>query len=451
MSKLQRRLILASIAVVLLLGPIVLMGNCSGWNEGSMQVASCTVDFPLAWSLANLLYGVLLLSAFMLGLPILAYVLVCVFALLRLRRTLRDKAPATGAVAPSWRELSPGRRALLIATTSLGAAVLLGLSLQLGAAAISWRAKGDDFAMRCRSAGEQFLSAPADPVTGVYYEGDVTLADFKVQDGQYQSGESDYGLELNDLLGRGWLGFTETPERDATTGNASGRIMRRSVQVPFDGQPVEIVSGSYGIYSVSLTDAGDRSGIEGTELEIRDRSTGSVIAKLRYFIRPVQSAFCGPVHDGRFSVGDFLVRALKLTRQAPQAPAADLKPVKGLAAGNGRVLQNGSDTFQATALGETRDSWILIDKVNVQRQGDSRFATDAESLKVGSNAVVKSTRSSREYDCGQRRYRVRTTWTWSGVLNTGDVLRPLEPADGWVVPAPGTVGDLLVNTVCSIG
>ena len=175
-SKLQRRLIVLAVAVVLLLGPIVLMGNCSGWNEGSMRVSACTVDFPLARSLANLLWG---------------------------------------TVPPSWRELSAGRRALLVVTTSLGAAMLLGLSLQLGAAAIQWRARSDDFALRCRSAG-------------------------------------------------------------------------------------------------------DRSGIEGTELQTRDRSTGSVIAKLRYFIRPVQSAFCGPAHDGRFPVGDFLVRALKLTRQAPR-------------------------------------------------------------------------------------------------------------------------------------
>ena len=47
----QRQLIVLSVAVVLLLGPLVIMGNCSGFNEGSMTVGACAVDFPLARSL----------------------------------------------------------------------------------------------------------------------------------------------------------------------------------------------------------------------------------------------------------------------------------------------------------------------------------------------------------------------------------------------------------------
>lgn len=93
MTKSQRRLVVLSGALVLLLGPIVLMGNCSGWNEGSMKVAACTVDFPLARDLANMLYGVVLFSAFLLGIPILFYLAACVFLIRKLDRYLRENYP----------------------------------------------------------------------------------------------------------------------------------------------------------------------------------------------------------------------------------------------------------------------------------------------------------------------------------------------------------------------
>ncbi len=116
-----------------------------------------------------------------------------------------------------------------------------------------------------------------------------------------------------------------------------------------------------------------------------------------------------------------------------------------------RRLQNRFDRFEATVLGYTTDSWIYIDRTNAQLQQEPRRATDAESLKGGIVSPVMSTRSDREYDCAKRRYRVRMHWTWSGSLFTGEVLRPLEPAGDWAAPTPGTVGKLLVNTVCGAG
>jgi hypothetical protein len=59
--------------------PIIGMMNCSGWNEGSMAVKSCAVDSPFLRSYANFYYGWLLLSAFMIGAPILAYGGIIVF------------------------------------------------------------------------------------------------------------------------------------------------------------------------------------------------------------------------------------------------------------------------------------------------------------------------------------------------------------------------------------
>ena len=88
----QRRQIVLFAAIVLFVVPLVIMGNCSGFNEGSMAVTSCAVDFPLARALADLLLGILLISAFMAGLPIFTYVAACIFLLKRLNRAL-GKAP----------------------------------------------------------------------------------------------------------------------------------------------------------------------------------------------------------------------------------------------------------------------------------------------------------------------------------------------------------------------
>ena len=84
----QRQLIVLSAAIILFLGPILIMGNCSGWNEGTMKVATCAVDFPLARDFADFFYGIVLFSAFLVGLPILAYLLICVLLLVRLNRAL---------------------------------------------------------------------------------------------------------------------------------------------------------------------------------------------------------------------------------------------------------------------------------------------------------------------------------------------------------------------------
>ena len=59
-----------------LLVPIFAMGNCGGWNEGSMTVANCVVDTPFLRDLADSFYGFALLSAFTLGVPVLIYLVV---------------------------------------------------------------------------------------------------------------------------------------------------------------------------------------------------------------------------------------------------------------------------------------------------------------------------------------------------------------------------------------
>jgi len=93
MTNLQRRLIVLTFVLTWLLGPLLIMGNCSGWNEGSMTVASCVVDVRLARDLADLLYGVVLISAFFLGIPILAYLAACIVLTGLVNRHLRKRYP----------------------------------------------------------------------------------------------------------------------------------------------------------------------------------------------------------------------------------------------------------------------------------------------------------------------------------------------------------------------
>lgn len=71
-------LILAIFFIAFIL-PILGMRNCSGWNEGSMAVTSCTIDGNIFREYANFYYGLLLISAFMMLIPAVIYVGVVIF------------------------------------------------------------------------------------------------------------------------------------------------------------------------------------------------------------------------------------------------------------------------------------------------------------------------------------------------------------------------------------
>ena len=52
------------------------MSRCSGWNEGSMQVAACSPDWAWLAEMANSLYAFVLVASFMGGIPILIYLVI---------------------------------------------------------------------------------------------------------------------------------------------------------------------------------------------------------------------------------------------------------------------------------------------------------------------------------------------------------------------------------------
>ncbi|MGR3813602.1 MAG: hypothetical protein ACU0AU_05880 [Cognatishimia activa] len=70
------------------------MSRCSGWNEGSMQVAACSPDWAWLAEMANSLYAFVLVASFMGGIPILIYlVIVLILSWILARVVIRKPTP----------------------------------------------------------------------------------------------------------------------------------------------------------------------------------------------------------------------------------------------------------------------------------------------------------------------------------------------------------------------
>lgn len=71
-SKYIIRIVSYSILFVL---PYLGMTNCEGWNEGSMEVACCTIDSKILRAYADFYFSFIVLSSFMLLIPVVVYIL----------------------------------------------------------------------------------------------------------------------------------------------------------------------------------------------------------------------------------------------------------------------------------------------------------------------------------------------------------------------------------------
>jgi hypothetical protein len=58
--------------------PILGVMNCDGWNAGSMAVATCAIDNGLFRSYANLYMAFLFFSSFLVFIPVLIYIVICI-------------------------------------------------------------------------------------------------------------------------------------------------------------------------------------------------------------------------------------------------------------------------------------------------------------------------------------------------------------------------------------
>ena len=69
------RVIMYSLTILV---PLLAMENCSGWDEGSMEVSSCFIDILIFREFANFCYSLLLISAFLAFIPLLIYILIVI-------------------------------------------------------------------------------------------------------------------------------------------------------------------------------------------------------------------------------------------------------------------------------------------------------------------------------------------------------------------------------------
>lgn len=70
----KRKILALCIYFIGLILPILGVLNCSGWDEGSMQVQSCYIDSEFIRSYANFYYALLIYSAFIMLIPIIIYI-----------------------------------------------------------------------------------------------------------------------------------------------------------------------------------------------------------------------------------------------------------------------------------------------------------------------------------------------------------------------------------------
>jgi len=431
MTKLQRRLIVGSIVIVLFLGPIAIMGNCSGWNEGSMKVAACTLDSRLLRDLADLLYGVVLISAFILGLPILLYIAIGVAVTMAVNRTLRKRFPAG----------SPAMRlGGFVALIALPAAIVAMLAFEVGGAASSWNARNRRFDDRCRAAVERVVRVPSEPVDGLYYDGDIA------------------GGEPGDLIDRGWLRFAEAPDSPGRPGAAADAKYRRyALNEPYPGKPAKELTSAYGVFSRKLTSREDQqAGIQGEEIAVKALGTGETIATTTYFSSVALSKFCSAGETrpsdsfvngvaSSFDLGPFLIRALALKQQAGTSLDSEMKGARKR--DRGTVVR--VSPYEWTLLGETEDALIYIDATRLPMDSNQRTVWAMENFKTRGNSGVASVRSHVEYDCKKRTFRSLEESPLSEPMGGGDLIRLKKPSGQWRAVSPNSVGDLILGTVCA--
>jgi len=86
----KRKVLAFFIYFVGLVLPVLAMLNCSGWDEGSMQVQSCVIDSDFIRAYANFYYALLLFSAFMVLIPLIIYVGVIILIAMFLPKIIKE-------------------------------------------------------------------------------------------------------------------------------------------------------------------------------------------------------------------------------------------------------------------------------------------------------------------------------------------------------------------------
>jgi uncharacterized membrane protein len=91
--KKSKKISLAILYFIAFVLPILGIKNCPGWNEGSMAVHSCIIDGNIFREYADLYYAFLLLSAFLMGIPVIIYVGIVIFLTILILKTTYKSEP----------------------------------------------------------------------------------------------------------------------------------------------------------------------------------------------------------------------------------------------------------------------------------------------------------------------------------------------------------------------
>jgi len=272
-------------------------------------------------SFAVMSYGVLVvwpaLLMLIVGLGTLAY------------RSIQQRADPPEAAS---RPFGIGEGLILIAAVAVpGSVAVFTLFLAEDAPIRLAREADAVFQSLCQSAGEKIAVAPQS-VEGVYLEPNSERYFDKIAKGTYAGHGS--GQVGNPLVFTGFLRyFEESNARRSVPGAA--RYLKHGLN-DWKGAPEDALTSNYGIFQEKI-DIGNHGGsdvkvlgIEGTQVVVKDLRTGQITATLTYFTNARLRKICGHSGADRFSVRDFIKRALNLTPRFPNgATQASTGAAKG--------------------------------------------------------------------------------------------------------------------------
>jgi hypothetical protein len=174
------------------------------------------------------------------------------------------------------------------------------------------------FQVKCQQAGERIARKPTEPVKGLYLERDGSERYEQIKDGVYHASGS--GILGEPLVNSGLLLFMEK-NNDRPRPEDGGQFKyRRHGFKDWKGEPVDDITSEYGLYRKDLTgDLEQKLGIRGAEISIKDLKSAEIVATTTYFVSTRQRKFCGEAPNGYFDVGQFVMRALGLTKIYPSA------------------------------------------------------------------------------------------------------------------------------------
>ena len=115
----------------------------------------------------------------------------------------------------------------------------------------------------------------------------------------------------------------------------------------------------------------------------------------------------------------------------------------------GLMMLAGSAWAEWVVFGESDSGTSYFDPATIRKDGNMRRVWNLQDFRKRDNDGVMSLRMRREYDCKQERYRYLAISGHSKPKAGGTVLQSGGEDNDWVVIAPRTIAETLLNRVCA--